>query len=161
MGRPEIPKGERESCRFNSRRRGLISGFPGDHSMIFSDSCLIFRTWLWTGRTPLSLSAEAGLPPFTLSLLSPYSIFVFSMFWRSVIQTRTSPDSFYVSTGTSLQGTEPLAYTNTTYTRLAFVSVLCINIYTDTYTAQGNVWREGNSRLKRKGKGKKGLVGKL
>lgn len=42
----EIPKGEREICRVISRSAGLISGCPGDQSMIFSDSCLIFLTWL-------------------------------------------------------------------------------------------------------------------
>lgn len=70
MGWPEIPNGDREICREISRRTGLnlISGWPGDQSTIFSDSCLIFRTWLWIG-TPFC----EKLP----SLLN----FMFSIFW--------------------------------------------------------------------------------
>lgn len=82
IGLPEIPNGDREICRLISRRTGLISGLPGDQSTIFSDSCLIFITWLCIGT------------PFCANLSSLF-IFMFSMLsitqWKKRLQFRKSP----------------------------------------------------------------------
>lgn len=82
IGWPEIPNGDREICRLISRRTDLISGLPGDQSTIFSDSCLIFITWLWTGT------------PFCANLSSLF-IFMFSVLsitqWKKRFQLPKFP----------------------------------------------------------------------
>lgn len=122
MGWPEIPNGDREICRLISRRTGLISGWQGDKSTIFSDSCLIFRTWLWI-RTPFWIRISSLL------------FFMFSM-----LQLNKTKELQFLSSDKVPSYPLILFYLSRDKNHyFMYICVLCIYIHM------------GNFRLKRKG----------
>lgn len=77
IGVPETPNGDGERRRRSNRRNpGRISGkSPGS---MFSDSCLIFRTWLWI-RTNSTTSSSSFALSLNLLLIFVF-IFLFQCF---------------------------------------------------------------------------------